>query len=782
MSLTVTDPLQALIDLLERVICTKAESLPLHLKAEEPSVLHSQPLEQIKETLCKVQRALRKNDRCLGSPIADYLYVEQYLKKLGVPCTRNRLFQADVVATSQNHCVDRRLAYKALRGLEALSRLHIPQANSPLDRFKKDFIDRYEYRSMPLAVVLDPEMGIGYADTAQFASCTPFLEELTPTSAPDSAETLHWSNKEDFLLQKYLESASKASNAVHLTFEELSAFTPLPDEKIPVTLAVLTTLLDPIKTKASMYVQTTLGAVGSAVLSRFCDMDAPISNLALNISKAHALESHDVVQAEIMHLPYERAANFLLRPGLSAYEIPYLTRSGRDDAHQISLEDLWVQVNTKSEIILWSAQLKKRIRPVAHHLDNFRQNSNLPLYYFLNDLQYEHAARLHFSWGALEDRCSFLPRVMLEDIILHRATWQLKPEQYATLLKAQGSQVLQAVHTWRIQHRVPRFVAMMEFDREQSVDLENPDHIDMFCSELGRKPALKLVEALHHPQHALASGPKGSFAQQSIFFFHKKNHQDIQASASAPKTWNHPNPCAVQNTFVPGSAWLCYKFYCGVQTADRLLIEGITPLAQRLLDAQHIDRWFFIRYQDPDPHLRVRFHLTDTKHLSACMEQVHHLTQGKSFKDLIQKTQVDQYTREVERYGGASVACAEALFFYDSLAVTRCITDGEEDDARFVYGACATDAFLEDCRYTLSEKTVCSRPSRTSLAKNSFATRHSVDSSAPYIASTKTAYKQRWQRIKTQTPKTPFPPRCATEACKIEALLMLFWNNIARES
>ena len=67
----------------------------------------------------------------------------------------------------------------------------------------------------------------------------------------------------------------------------------------------------------------------------------------------------------------------------------------------------------------------------------------------------------------------------------------------------------------------------------------------------------------------------------------------------------------MQKNFILGDEWLYYKIYTGAKTADNILIDVIKPIAQTLFDEQVIDKWFFIRYSDPDFHIRVRFHCVD---------------------------------------------------------------------------------------------------------------------------------------------------------------------------
>jgi len=64
----------------------------------------------------------------------------------------------------------------------------------------------------------------------------------------------------------------------------------------------------------------------------------------------------------------------------------------------------------------------------------------------------------------------------------------------------------------------------------------------------------------------------------------------------------------IQRSFIIGSEWLYYKIYTGPKTSDLVLTDIIKPVVANLIANDTIDSWFFIRYNDPKHHIRVRFH------------------------------------------------------------------------------------------------------------------------------------------------------------------------------
>lgn len=123
-----------------------------------------------------------------------------------------------------------------------------------------------------------------------------------------------------------------------------------------------------------------------------------------------------------------------------------------------------------------------------------------------------------------------------------------------------------------------------------------------------------------------------------------------------------------QRTFIPGSPWLYFKLYTGHKTADELLAGVLRPLAVDLQTRGLIDRWFFIRYADPDFHIRFRVHIPDAAGYSDVMSGFHRGVLPCVEDGRVSKVLCDTYTRELERYGEATVELLEELFCIDSAA------------------------------------------------------------------------------------------------------------------
>lgn len=125
----------------------------------------------------------------------------------------------------------------------------------------------------------------------------------------------------------------------------------------------------------------------------------------------------------------------------------------------------------------------------------------------------------------------------------------------------------------------------------------------------------------------------------------------------------------IKRTFVPGDEWLFFKVYCGVNTSDELLVKKILPLAHRLMKEKIIIRWFFIRYSDPDYHLRVRFLLNSTDEVGYVITTARESLSTYLNSNVVSKVVVDTYQREIERYGAKYIELSEQIFHSGSECV-----------------------------------------------------------------------------------------------------------------
>ena len=160
----------------------------------------------------------------------------------------------------------------------------------------------------------------------------------------------------------------------------------------------------------------------------------------------------------------------------------------------------------------------------------------------------------------------------------------------------------------------------------------------------------------------------------------------------------------MKRKFIIGDEWIYFKIYTGLKTADKILIETISPLVQHLFENKIIDKFFFIRYYDSDFHLRIRFKILDNR-VGELINIFNNAISNIFENGLIWKIQTDTYNRELERYGFHLIENAESLFNIDSLTTLNALHFiQEDDDLRWLWGIASLDAYLDSFHYDLEGK------------------------------------------------------------------------------
>jgi thiopeptide-type bacteriocin biosynthesis protein len=119
---------------------------------------------------------------------------------------------------------------------------------------------------------------------------------------------------------------------------------------------------------------------------------------------------------------------------------------------------------------------------------------------------------------------------------------------------------------------------------------------------------------------------------------------------------------------LPGaSPWACLKLYGHADRATEVLTVHLPRLLLDFGDTA-LDVWF-IRYADPDPHLRLRLRLPSARAFGDAAARTAEWAAALRDEGLIQRVQWDTDTPETGRYGtGALLDAAERCFTADSAA------------------------------------------------------------------------------------------------------------------
>jgi len=647
--------------------------------------------------LQRIQDHIQRLDRSGCNKIDRYKEIIALIRQLEVPFEEGKIFQTDLIRKTEQAGIDSRLQADLLKAFTILNALNPYQRNDNLRSFCRRFQERYEQRQMPLLEVLDTDHGIGYLENGS-QDLSPLLDDLElPPDEEGSSISLKMDKVGKWLFSRLLEAHGNGDYSIEIKEEEISHL-PVSWDDLPASIPLIFKIVD--ASSNTVLIESLAGTTATRMYGRFAHADKRIEEMAVEVAQYEQQMNSDVVFAEIVHLPESRLGNILLHPRFTDYEIPYLAASSVDSAHQVSLQDLYVSV-VNDAIVLYSKRLNKRIIPLLSNAHNYSYKT-LPVYQFLCELQSQHLrSAFTFSWSDVGYRFRFLPRVTHQRIILFPATWHFSAAEIKEITGIRLPAWEEEVAALRKKWNFPRYIMLADGDNELLVDLDNLLSVQCWIKTIRNRSFIIMREFLYTPPANTPAADSG-YVTQLVASLVKK--VPVHAGmAPARHTVEHS-----ARSFSAGTEWLYFKFYCGVKAADKILEEAIAPLVAQLRKEGHIKKWFFIRYNDPGFHLRVRFCLTHSSQAGAVIALVNAFVKRFTETGIIYKSQLDTYEREIERYGASSIELAESCFCLDSDALLGLLqlTEGDgRESIRWLWSIRAVDELLDNFSYPLERKT-----------------------------------------------------------------------------
>jgi lantibiotic biosynthesis protein len=645
----------------------------------------------ITDLLKNIEAQLQELDKNNINEPAQYRAITELIKLLGVPFEEEKIFQVDAVqGIDEESTVDSSLQESLYDALYLFENI-IPDAGSTqLEQFKKRFRERYEDREVLLAEALDTEMGIGFGETDNMQQESPLLDGLVlPAAGAENARSI--STWEHYWL-KYLVKAQKENKyIITLTETEVEELRTKGAGWAPSVSASFR-----LTAHGKIFVEYIGGSSAVNLAGRFTYAGKRIHEMVNDITCAENQNNEEVILAEILHMPESRTGNVLQHRACRQYEIPYLARAAAGGSSTITINDLWVSV-IDDRIILRSKKLGREIIPRLSNAHNFGTTA-LPIYNFLCQMQTQQLrSGASFSFGAAENYFKFLPRVEYKNCIVHPATWLLDKKEIEKLTEVAEQEQCGAFSIFNVSWNLPRYFVLADGDNELLVDSGNALLLQSFIRLIKNRHFVKLTEYLGSGSKGIADAAGRKYNAQFIAMMVRETA--VYKAVSLPVATNLPI------RFMPGSEWMYVKLYCGFKTAERIIAEMIAPLAATWQQQGLVSKWFFIRYQDPRFHLRVRLLLAEPEYTGKMMEDLRKAVAGFSVANAVSKVQLDTYEREAKRYGYDTMELSESIFYHDSVAVAGFLQSGAgTEEMRWIWAARVIRDLAEDVGWSDLQK------------------------------------------------------------------------------
>jgi hypothetical protein len=511
---------QILVSKLEPTLTGKDYLSPTLSKGDGAEVLNDK-VGNFNKVLDDLNKQLVEIDTKFGNPISCYENIIETVAKTTIPFDKKYLFQTDLFLDSKDFELDKKYTSELLKAIVVLDKIYEKPKNTPLESFKKAFVERYENEAIPLVKVLDVETGIGYLQHNDSFDVTPLLDSIgidQKNGTPSPKISLN--KAEEIIYKKKQNALQNNENSIVLNLSDFDTI-DFSGQNLPVTFSCLFEIVEE-QGKEWIVIQSIGGSSAANLLARFCYGDSGIDDLANEITQYESENYFNKIIAEIVHLPEARTGNVLRRPSFRDFEIPYLGQSGLPTSHQINIEDLILQVKN-NRLVLWSKKQDKEIIPRLTNAHNYSYNT-LPIYHFLCDMQFENCKpSIGFHWNNLGKLFDYFPRVTVGNCIVSKARWVFTKEKHPDFFKVLNikqtiydkSVFMSHIPSLKANNFLPQYVSLVDGDNELVINLDNSTCIEMLVETVKKKSQFVLEEFLF-PSSKVVTGKTDCYANQFI--------------------------------------------------------------------------------------------------------------------------------------------------------------------------------------------------------------------------------------------------------------------------
>lgn len=569
--------------------------------------------------------------------------------------------------------------------------------NTIFDEYRLDFLEKYgEDREVPLYEVIDNDWGIG----APYSYVHPCQTRLR--KKPERNEFQKELN--DYLWNAYRKACIKKSAIV--LDQEIHSYVqknkPILNKDIPLSLE-LNFITRCENGRLSYYLGPNIGSTAAGkTFGRFAYLNREIKMVCnqLNVEEKNA-EMSDVIFCELTYIPQKtRYTNVARSYSRRDYEISLYTNGSKNVEYEIPLNDIYLGVED-GHFYLKSRNLGKRICIRTNNMLNVMGDANIIR--FLKEIESDGVIEWSdFPWNNLFGRLPYVPEIRYKNFVLAPETWRISKK---LISQNELSYEMFDMKLDRIieENRIPRVVYITEADNKLKIDLKNEWCRKIMYKTIKKEDTIILTACEDGKGYIRDREGREYNCEIVIPFIKNKCTENVQINSQVSK--NILNVSRNERLKMLDSEWTYFKvFGCGAWM-ENLIVYYLSPFATELLNDKLIKEYFFMRYADPEPHMRIRFKSDNAmKNIPKYTKWLSHLCHEK----VISRYEVGCYEREIERYGGVrGIDIAEEVFYIDSRIAEKILLLKQQGKIKYsdeVIGIVSTIMYMEQYGWNFEQQ------------------------------------------------------------------------------
>ena len=653
-------------------------------------------VEDYQNHLTVIQRDIAKyNADKIGAGLMDFNAITEKMRSLH---KSDNCLQVDLRTNTDCNVLSSELKQELEEFVAAMLKITPEyQVSDEYAAYIDQFIEKYGFSAeVPVLELLDIDRGLGAPSY--------YAQGVVRRPAPKRQESQKELRLKRVLKSKTMLALKDGQRSFELTDQDIDYIAGNEKLDRPEALAdflpsfELFLMAHPHKNSETQYAFTMAPVVASnglgKVIGRFRDMFSGDETAGFQEQfKKQKERLSEYVLVEIAEVPERgRTSNVAMNESDCDYQL-MLSSNSCEGKERISIDDLYVSADPSSRrLVIRSRRLNKKVLLLSSSMLNPSFGSNALRFLKEVSSKYRYDPITAFS-SVTSSSDEYSPRITYRHIIVKPETWIITKDVLDWSDDKEES-FLSRFQAFREKWDMPRYVLLTHYDNRLLFDLENSMHLHEIFNIVKRQRSrpIKMMEMTCMGEgYAAQDETGGHYVTEIVVPFMASGSSSIGQPLEDAYLPTHSdvrrNAMELQqqkSVLLPGSDnWLYFKLYGTTKRRGELLTILYEQLESMVQKGQ-IRKYFFIRYSDPEPHLRVRVQAIQ----EGTVPQTFGLLAGW-FEELRQRGLLsgivaDTYQRETERYGGPElIQMAEEYFYHDSRVVLSILRKRQVEKLEF---------------------------------------------------------------------------------------------------
>jgi|GEM_PF-698372 subtilin biosynthesis protein spaB len=417
------------------------------------------------------------------------------------------------------------------------------------------------------------------------------------------------------------------------------------------------------------------GAIGSnsagSSFGRFANafdcMDSALYNI---IEKEKEYYHQDIELVELSIIPDSaREANVLRTVNYYDKELAIYTSNLKDIKQRVSLKNIYIYIKDNKFYALDIVTMKPIILKKTNMYNPERLCNEIR---FLLEISDDNSLWTDFPWLRAYRNMKYIPRIIYRDIVISTKVWNISLSNFADFDKIDNYEAENIFLDYCMSNNISNKFYLAIADNQILIDINDTQdrkqlvaYIKKIYRKYNKKAYITIKEA-EDGELYLQNQYGENYNSEIVVALFNKSINKLKNSKSNMEIRISKN----EREKIPFEDWLYLKIYIKQVRQTEFLANYLFDLFNGYYKKLS---FFYMRYADPVPHIRIRIN-GDMSILLDFYKYIQPKLKALTNTMLIANIEIATYDREIERYGGVNIIePVEELFCIDSIIVINII-------------------------------------------------------------------------------------------------------------